>query len=221
MIGECEKCSSINVSRKDFNIDLVSDSDLENSTTSVSYCDDKDQGATVAFYKWAREDTKLKKMLSKESIDSAIRKFKSTITKLKHHMYVKHVQFNYYNNIKNNLGKSDLLVHVEYSESYENKQQHEIQSAYFGHTTFSIFTACCYLPDSEDNLVSESITVTRELPDHSRSTAIACVSKVIENVRENHQYLPLRINVFVWRDGCAAQFRSRCVLYYYQLSMRH
>ena len=197
MLGECEKCSSINLSRENFNIDLVADSDSENSTTSVSDCNDNDQVATVAFYEWAREDTKLKKTLFKKTIDSAIRKFKSTITTLKPHIYVKRVQFNYFNNIKNNLGKSDLLVHVDYSESYENKQQHEIQSAYFGQTTFSIFTACCYLRDSEDNLVSESITVTSELPDHSRAAAITCVSKVIENVRENHQHLPLRISVFI------------------------
>ena len=133
----------------------------------------------------------MKKMLFKKSIDSAIRKFKSTMTTLKHHRYVKRVQFNYYNNIKNNLGKNDLLAHVDYSESYGNKQQHEIQSAYFSHTTFCIFTACCYLLDSEDNLVSECITVTSELPDHSRAAAITCISKVVENVRENHQHLSL------------------------------
>ena len=34
-----------------------------------------------------------------------------------------------------------MLVHVGYSESYENKQQDECQSAYFGHSTLSIFTA--------------------------------------------------------------------------------
>ena len=133
-----------NVSCKDFNVDLVPDSDSENSTTSASDCDDNDLGATVAFYERAREDTKLKKMVFKESIDSAIRKFKSMMTTPKNHIYVKRVQFNYYNNIKNNLGKSNLLVHVHYSEGYENKK-HEIQSVYFDHTTFSIFTACCYL----------------------------------------------------------------------------
>ena len=89
------------------------------------------------FYQLACEDTKLRKMLFKESIDSAIRKFKSTVTTLKHHIYIKRIQFNYYNNIKNNLGKSDLLVHDEYSQSYENKQQHGIQSTYFGHTTLA------------------------------------------------------------------------------------
>ena len=106
MSRECEKCSSINVSHEDLNVDLVADSDSENSITSVSDCDDKNPSATVAFYEWAREDTKLK---------NSIRKFKSKMTKLKHHVYVKRAEFNYYNNIKNNLGKSDLIVHVDYS----------------------------------------------------------------------------------------------------------
>ena len=160
MFRKCEKCSSKTVSHEDFNVNLIADSDSENSNTSNSDCDN-DQ--TVAFYEWAREGTKLKKMLFKESIDSAIRKFTSTMTTLKHHIYVKRIQFNHCNSIKNNSGRNDILVHVDYSEGL----QHEMQSAYFGHRSFSKFTACWYLRDSEDNLISKSITITSELPDHS------------------------------------------------------
>ena len=127
----------------------------------------------------------------------------------------KRVQFNHCNSIKNKLGRNDILVHVDYSGGYENKHQHEILSAYFGHMSFSIFTTCCYFRDSEDNLMSKSITTTIELPNHSRTSAITCASKVREkyqeNVTEKYQYLPLWINAFVWRDGCGAQFRSRYV----------
>ena len=45
------------------------------------------------FFEWAREGNKLKKIRFKENIDSAIRKFTSTITTLKHHLYVKRVQY--------------------------------------------------------------------------------------------------------------------------------
>ena len=51
-----------------------------------------------------------------------------------------------------------------------------------------------------------------EVPDHSRASSITCVSKVIENLREKHQYLPLRINVFFRSEGRAAQFRL-CTFY--------
>ena len=53
-------------------------------------------------------------------------------------MHAQRVQFKYYNDAKANLAKNEILIHVDYSESYEKKQQREIQSAYFGHATFSI-----------------------------------------------------------------------------------
>ena len=34
-----------------------------------------------------------------------------------------------------------ILLLVDYAENYENKQQGDSQSAYFGHTLFSIFSA--------------------------------------------------------------------------------
>ena len=39
-----------------------------------------------------------------------------------------------------NLQENEVILHVDYSESYNNTQQDEIQSAYFGNSTFSIFT---------------------------------------------------------------------------------
>ena len=44
---------------------------------------------------------------------------------------------------------NQVLIHVDYSESYGNKQQREIQSAYFCHTLFSIITLCCCLGASD------------------------------------------------------------------------
>ena len=47
-------------------------------------------------------------------------------------MFVKRVQNNAYNKHKTELSDGDLLVHVDFAESYRNDQQDEIQSAYFG-----------------------------------------------------------------------------------------
>ena len=63
MFGKCKKCSSENVCHKDFTVDLIADSDSENFNTGDCDCDDNNQTAIAAFYKWAREGTKLKKML--------------------------------------------------------------------------------------------------------------------------------------------------------------
>ena len=135
----------------------------------------------------------------------------STIKTLKHHIHVKRVQFKYYNDAKANLAKYEILTHVNSSESYENKQQQEIQGVYFGHTTFSIFITCCYLRDDENKVISESVTITSELSDHSRAAATMCILKIIDHLREKHQHLSLKINAVIWSDGCSAQCRSRFV----------
>jgi len=49
--------------------------------------------------------------------------------------------------------KNECIVHVDYSESYTNKQQGEIQSAYFGHAIFSTFTACGYFRQADGNAI--------------------------------------------------------------------
>ena len=89
-------------------------------------------------------------------------------------------------------------------KSYENKQQWEIQSAYFGHTGCSRFSECCYLHDAENEIICESVTIASDLSDHSKAAAITSVLTVINHLREK-QDLPLKINPTVWRDGCSVQ----------------
>ena len=113
--------------------------------------------------------------------------------------------------MKNNLVKNDFLINVDYSESYKNKQQREIQSAYFSHTTFSICSACCYCFDATNNRDCKLTAITSDFPDHSRAPGITRVLKVIEHLREKHQHLPLTINAIILSDGSSAQFRSRFV----------
>ena len=51
-----------------------------------------------------------------------------------------------FNNLKSNLKeRKEILIQVDYSEYYVNKDQAQIQSAYFGQKSFSIFTTCYYL----------------------------------------------------------------------------
>ena len=65
-----------------------------------------------------------------------------------------------YNKIKDEL---KFWLNNDYSESCKNAQQNEIQSAYFGHTCFTIFTACCYYGSGlSDGLENVPVMMTRE-----------------------------------------------------------
>ena len=124
---------------------------------------------------------------------------------LKEHIHRKRIQASAYNTCKIDLATGETLIYIDYSESYKNKQQDEIQSAYFGLSTFSLFTACVYHLDSIGDLVKRPITVVSESSDYSRIAALTCIDFVIKEI-EKHMKLTKAI---IWSDGCAAQFRSR------------
>ena len=52
---------------------------------------------------------------------------------------------------------------------------------YFGNSTLSILTACCYTKSLENE---DSLVVISESKDHNRAEAITCVKKVIEKAGE-------------------------------------
>ena len=83
------------------------------------------------------------------------------------------------------LDHGQILVHVDHAESYKNSQQNKIQSAYFGNSTFSIFTACCYTKSLEDGgLKKDPTVVVSESEEHNRAATLTSLNKVIEKPEE-------------------------------------
>ena len=58
--------------------------------------------------------------------------WKKMVLELKEHIHRKRIQASAYNTCITDLSPSEALIHIDYSESYKNKQQDEIQGAYFG-----------------------------------------------------------------------------------------
>ena len=93
--------------------------------------------------------------------------------------------------MKAELRETELMIYVDFSENYKSQQQNEIQSVYFGHSTFSLFTACVYYRDTDGGEVKKIlITVTTEANDKSRITAISCVDMAI-----NHSLAKITNNI--------------------------
>ena len=143
---------------------------VQNSTRSIENCErprpwdqfetdgDGETEADISFHKWTKIEGKTQKALLSLEKDKAWNQWCESVSGLKEHR--KRCQVKYYNEVKNNLRKNECVIHVDYSESLCNKQQGKIQTAYFGRTNFSIFTACGYFRYSEDSdLTKVPITV--------------------------------------------------------------
>ena len=101
-----------------------------------------------------------------------------------------------------------MLVHINYSKSYENKHQDYWQSAYFSHSTFSIFTAVAYIRCNWE-LLHESIVIISEAKDHSRIAADTCISNVIDIMMKKYPHLTsyMSVDLYVWSDQCSAKLQ--------------
>ena len=99
------------------------------------------------------------------------------------------------------------------SATTKNKQKNEIQSAYFGHEAFTLYTAACYFKSHFPNAKYDPdfnvyVLSTVIVSNHERNITYSGNNKLIEHVREN---LPTIDTVFFWSYGCSSQFRSRYV----------
>ena len=104
------------------------------------------------------------------SFDGAVSTFKSKIKVLKKHIFVKRVQNDAYNKHKAELSYADLLVHVDFAESYRNDQQNKVQSVYLENQSFLLFASCYYFKDATSKIRNKSVVVVTENSDHNRIT---------------------------------------------------
>ena len=104
--------------------------------------------------------------------------------------------------------ENSVLLHIEYAENHENKQQGECQSAYFGHTSSSIFTAAAYIRLNEKTEKISIVSVS-EAKDHLRIASHSFILKSIEMIAIRYPHLDQfgSLGIRYWSDGCSAQFR--------------
>ena len=110
--------------------------------------------------------------------------------------------------MKASLADNDLMVQVDFVESYKNDQQDPIQSACFGNQCFSIFMACCYF-NIDGKIKNSNVIMVTERSDHDRVALMSCLEKVVGKIENKHG--KCYENLYLWSDGMGAQFRSHFV----------
>ena len=102
-----------------------------------------------------------------------------------------------------------MLVHFDFAESCRNDQQNEIQSAYFGNQSFSLFTSYCYFKGVTSEIRNKSAVVETESSDYNRIPLMSCLKKVVDTVET--ECGKSFTNVVFWSDGMCTQFQSRFI----------
>ena len=123
-----------------------------------------------------------------------IPKWEETISNLKKHIYRKREQVASYDKQKDELKTGKAFIHVDDSESYNNTQQDEIQSAYFGQQNLFLnktvfFTSCSYYREAKQgDLAKIPIAVISESNNHSRIAAFTCTNAIVNELKEDARF---------------------------------
>ena len=170
-----EKCSLCKSSETNDVMKL----DFSSDTDSGSETDSRKNPDNVTFYRWQIFEKKINKSKADVTFKDAVKMFKDDIKTLREHIRIKREQINASHEIKSSFSENNLMLHVDFTESYKNDQQYVLQSAYFKNQSFSIFTACCYIKRANNNNVrSFSVIAVTESSDHNRFMSLIDCKKL-------------------------------------------
>lgn len=164
----------------------------------------------VKLKQWRRIDSKVRKIETTETGSHVVALLKEKVYDKGYliHVYNIYRQFRELKTLKNKLALDEAIVSVDFARNYDNKQAAEIQSAYFGHDTFTLYTACCYLKDCNGKLESFPLGIVSNEANHDRNVSFSNNMLIIDNLTARNPNLKA---VYFWSDGCAKQFRSKYV----------
>ena len=111
----------------------------------------------IIYYKWIRKISLYQKTEICESGKLVADSFdEMTTKKFKLHVYNIFRQYAELKHLKKSLGEEEVILSVDFSRKYKNKQCHEIENAYFGHEAFALCTAAYYVKGDTDKALKST-----------------------------------------------------------------
>ena len=134
MLGLCVLCSD----PADVSLNSKRSCCSDSSSDDCSSDSESETSKSVTFFKWGKDNGHVSKMSMSLDVEDANELWKQEVSKLKGHIHRKRKQVASYESDKRNLSHDEILIHCDFSQSYRNSEQDEIQSAYFGYESFSL-----------------------------------------------------------------------------------
>ncbi len=135
------------------------------------------------------------------SVQNCVQTLGTKIKQFLFHIFVKQQQSNVFEMLKDNSTNERCLLQVDYSENFFLVEQNEIQSAHWGRTQLSIFTAHVWAGTSTYPMI-----IVSDDSAHNKYTVAKCLEHVLSRLKT---LLPLVEQVDVFSDGTASQFKQK------------
>jgi hypothetical protein len=130
----------------------------------------------VVIKQWQTEDSGyLVRKSVLYTVGQAIDTLRTTLPKFLLHHLTKRQQASKYRLHKENIDKSTIVIHFDFSENYSCSWQDETQGAYYSHKLVSIFTSVIYTSNSHRSFIICSDNIN-----HTKSTVLPYLVEIFE-----------------------------------------
>ena len=130
---------------------------------------------------WKKGDRYHEKVLCEKTSEEIYSMVKQQIYIIHEHCYRKCVQGATYQKQIAELCEGEVVIHVDYSENFKNKQQNEMTAGYYGLGQFSLFTIDIYIKEG-DNVVCKNYALVTPENDHSCNISLGLNNFMISQI---------------------------------------
>ena len=165
-------------------------------TKECEYCPSLDLEALrdcseVCFYTWKKGEKYYEKQLTENTGEEVTVLLNEQIDYVKVDYYRKRIQEATYREHIKGLKDRELVIHVDYSENYKNKQS-EIKAEYYGQGQFSLFTAVIYIKQNDDIVCKNYALVTPE-NDHSCNISFRLNNFILSTMQADYDIKTVKL----------------------------
>ena len=160
----------------------------------------------IQYYRWLAGEQHPEKRLIQASGADVVATLNTMLLVFKRHFYNYVWQHREMKSMKSKvIGTSSAVIQVDFAENYKNRQQNEVQSAYFGQESFSLYTVVAWY-EADGKVCSKSFCFVTDETEHSKFVAYTFNQLLIAELRI---LAPNLKTIHFWSDGCAGQFKSK------------
>ena len=163
----------------------------------------------IEYKQWTSTDRSTMETVT-QPVEEFIETFVAAVKKLQYHDFIPHMQANYVNEAKINLGPNEYLVFADFSEIYSCVCQDAVQAFHWNKVQATIHPFVCYYRDGSGNILSKCYLVISECTKHDTVALHQFQRKLVEFLTATFEQKPSKI-IYV-SDGCAAQYKNRKTL---------
>lgn len=163
----------------------------------------------VSYFQWVTGDGGvIEKQLIEESLADAQSELYSQLETFSRHMYDAKRQHVELRLLKDTLKPGQIIIHEDFAENFQLKQQNEIMQAHWSSNSVTIFTAIVYYKlTMNGELQHESFTIISDELGHDKFSVYAFNKVILDKMKD---VLPWDIEIaHYWSDGAASQFKNR------------